>query len=713
MLKLQLYIEGESIELFEDESVSLTQTIQNVRDISKIFTDFSKTFNVPASKVNNKVFKHFYNYSIVGFDAGTKKSSEIYLNHQLFKKGKIKLEGASLKGGKAHTYRITFFGDTINIKDLLSDDKLGALDVLYDFNFTYNSTNVINYLQDGLDVTIDGVNYPDAVIMPLITNSQRLYYDSTTAESQSGNLHNASGVIQGVKYEQLKPAIRVYALIKAIEKKYNLRFSGDFFSASNPSFYNLYLWLHRKEGGILEEDSVKSQASGFSQYLYGTSGDKSRWRPYIKNNSFEFPQMSDPDDIQSYYIEVSTSASNYNIIVERDGEVHLREDGVSGNTSIGEFGSGDYPAGVYRVFVESESSADFQFHVFLNVRQDQLIGSNNKAVEFLGTASVTTEASFEIALQTPEVKVLELITGLFKMFNLTAFQDDSGQIVVKPLDTFYRQSKNTYDITPYLDKTESTVDTLMPFRRIRFTYKGTESFFSENHRELFGYTWGEEKFDGSTKVEGDTYELELPFEHHKFERLIDTNGTYTDAQWGWSVDIKKETYLGEPLLFYAVKITNGTEIGVVKTSSSKEVITNYYIPSNSVNITDSQNLNFKAEVNEYTGTVFESTLYKTYYDSYIGDTFKNNRRLSKFKAYLPLRVLLNFTLADRFIIYDRIYKINTITTDLSTGLSDLELINEVNPVVVENQDKYFADSVDKRWIRCDSTTVTVDWNGTV
>ena len=190
MLKLQLYIEGEAVELFDDESVSLTQTIQNVRDISKIFTDFSKTFNVPASKVNNKIFKHFYNYSIVGFDAGTKKSSEIYLNHQLFKKGKIKLEGASLKAGKAHTYRITFFGDTINMKDLLSDDKIGGLDILYDFNFDYNSTNVISYLQDGLDVTIDGVNYPDAVIIPLITHTDRLFYDSTSSESQSGNLYN-------------------------------------------------------------------------------------------------------------------------------------------------------------------------------------------------------------------------------------------------------------------------------------------------------------------------------------------------------------------------------------------------------------------------------------------------------------------------------------------------------------------------------------------
>ena len=45
--------------------------------------------------------------------------------------------------------------------------------------------------------------------------------------------------------------------------------------------------------------------------------------------------------------------------------------------------------------------------------------------------------------------------------------------------------------------------------------------------------------------------------------------------------------------------------------------------------------------------------------------------------------------------------------------ADLELINEVSDFVIENQDKYFADSVDKRFLTVDSTNVTVDWNGTV
>ena len=59
MQYIQLYIEWQRVELFKDESVVLTQSIQNVRDIQKVFTDYSKTFTIPATKENNKIFKHY------------------------------------------------------------------------------------------------------------------------------------------------------------------------------------------------------------------------------------------------------------------------------------------------------------------------------------------------------------------------------------------------------------------------------------------------------------------------------------------------------------------------------------------------------------------------------------------------------------------------------------------------------------------------------
>ena len=95
MQKLQLYISGTRVDLFKDESVSITQSIQNVKDIAKIFTDFTKTFTLPASKTNNILFRHYYNFDIAvnSFDARNKVSASIELNNIPFKKGTIRLQG--------------------------------------------------------------------------------------------------------------------------------------------------------------------------------------------------------------------------------------------------------------------------------------------------------------------------------------------------------------------------------------------------------------------------------------------------------------------------------------------------------------------------------------------------------------------------------------------------------------------------------------------
>ena len=94
--------------------------------------------------------------------------------------------------------------------------------------------------------------------------------------------------------------------------------------------------------------------------------------------------------------------------------------------------------------------------------------------------------------------------------------------------------------------------------------------------------------------------------------------------------------------------------------------------------TDDDNIHFNQEQNEYTPTeTFAGTLFANYYTSYITDVFKVKRRLFKVKAYLPLKILRTYTLADKFVIGNQEYRINSITTNLGTGESDLELLNIV------------------------------------
>ena len=179
--------------------------------------------------------------------------------------------------------------------------------------------------------------------------------------------------------------------------------------------------------------------------------------------------------------------------------------------------------------------------------------------------------------------------------------------------------------------------------------------------------------------------MSAPFEHMKYERLIDSfTEVVKTPQVGWFVDDNNDPYFGKSLLTYAVKVTGdtirflNTEEGAGGTFTD---ITSYYIPSNSVALnsaTSTANINYNLEVNEYTfGSDFTGTLFQTYYSDYISDVFNLKRRLIKVKAYLPIKFLVNYTLADTIRIGTSIYIINSITTDLTTGESSLELLNKL------------------------------------
>ena len=224
MQKLQLYIGGERIDLFKDEQVSFNQSIQNIKDPAKIFTEFTQTFTVPASKSNNKIFEHYYNYDITdGFDARNKVDALIELNNVSYKQGYIKLEGVDLKINKPYAYRITFFGETVSLKDLIKDDKLGKLSKLSDYDLTYNSTNIKAKLQSGTDIITPLITSGASDANEDINNYSRLYYNSLNHGTADGNLyyHTGGGTnSNGVLWSDLKYALKIRRIIEAIENQY-------------------------------------------------------------------------------------------------------------------------------------------------------------------------------------------------------------------------------------------------------------------------------------------------------------------------------------------------------------------------------------------------------------------------------------------------------------------------------------------------------------
>lgn len=676
MISLQLYIEGQEVELHDSESVVLNQSLQDVRDISKVFTDFTRTFNVPASKTNNKIFKHFYNYNIVGFDARNKQQASLYLNYKTFKTGKIKLEGVQLKNNNPINYRITFYGNTIELKDLLGDDKLANLDVLGDTELTYSGVQIKADMQSGKDVSIDADTIDDAVIYPLITHTDRLFYDSGTDTANTFNL-SVGSASKGLVATQLKPAIRVYALLKAITNKYNINFSTDFFSKTNDIFYKLYLWLHRKKGEVFDEErpeyeyrvhnfAVQSGSStlaqDFNQFHFFNRRNKTRFIS-VKVIAPSVDYKVRVYEGKNIFFEGEFNGNSEPISVSEQKQLSVPPNSILGN----------------KISVSIITAAQGTFNVDMRIKD-----IDSGILPVVGRGSITSTNyslnNIKVSLQQemPDIKIIDFLTGLFKMFNLTAFYENDT-IKILPLDDFYASSTRSFDVTEYLDKETSEVNSVMPFKNIDFKYSGTGSFLADNHNKANLLEWGTLSYENDGVSEGDSYTIELPFEHHKFERLEDVSGSYTTVQWGWSVDPKQEEYIGKPLLFYGHKVTGGTAIGVQEVSGgSVTSIDNYFIPSNQVDPTqESQSINFGSQVSEYTRTSVDASLFSTYYKTYILDTFNQRRRISKYKAYLPISVISELKLQDKIQIFNNLYKINTISTNFENGLTDLELINEV------------------------------------
>ena len=672
MQNIELYIEGQRLDLFGDESVSLTQTIKNAKDVSKVFTAFTQTFNVPASKANNIIFKHYYNFDINnGFDARVKVAGTIELNSFPFKEGKIKLEGVTLKENVAYAYKLTFFGNTVDLKDLLGEDKLNQLVSLNSLSLDYKSDEIKSRLQ--ADPTTNNI------ITPLITSgasgtTSRLYYDSAGhGNTPTGNLDFQNGHPEhGVLWTDLKFALRVSKVIEAIETQYNLTFSNDFFNSTNLPYYGLFMWLHRKKG-----DVESGSAAAFVNTIDGWAVASDVKSEMINTSTF---RINNDDNVNSLVLKLSRSLTNpYDVSVKRDGQVIFTRSSITTSfeqvvlTNFINVGS------EYTVTINYDSQVIFN-SVAWEYEYDTQGGVET---DIFATSTYVAPAAFEFTItsQIPDIKVIDFLTGIFKMFNLVAYLDDSGTVIVKTLDEFYTNGIS-YDISDYIDVKTSTVNVALPYKEIVFDYKDNKTFLAAIHTQLFSYTWAKEDFTGGENLDGGIYKVELPFGHFKFEKILDADdGSDTEIQWGYCVDDNQEAYIGAPFLFYAVNVSSGNQISFRSSLTTHDVISSYNVPSNSLALsaaTSKDNINFKNELNEYTGNSnFTDTLFEKYYKNYITSIFNSKNRLTKVTAFLPLKVLLNFTLADRFDINGRRYKINSINTNLKTGKSDIELLNEL------------------------------------
>ena len=663
------------VDLFKDESISITDSLMNLRDIKKVFTAFSQQFTLPASKTNNKLFRHYENQDVQNsFDARFRQDAIIKLNGIDYKKGKIQFKSSKLKDNKAYSYKVVFYSDTVELKELLGDALLEGL-VYENLDFEYTGTNIINKL----------VGNNSDVIVPNITHSKNMrltnegYLDHIT---QTELLHT-----------DLKPAIKLDKIIKAIEDTFpQINFTGFF--DSNP-FQRLYMWLHRNAGyptnadesgtAMLIRNRFRNQTELENTYNFNSQAGATIDRRPIQIPLFkeiEFTVFATCSTTEQYTVRIKHATT---------GQLYFSDSytSTSQTTSTFIFTTVSYGGSswseILDLYVEIESNNTLSITHTVRTKLQQRPWPGSSTIIVLWEANYTAqqtaiENTFFIGKQMPKMKVIDFLNGLFKMFNLVVRKIGDNIDVQRAAD--FMNQGNSYDITKFVDMSNSTVERIAPFNEMEFKFKSKKSFLVQYADEINGIPFAEEKYPNSTNLpfDGKPYKIELPFEKMMYERITneDTQIQKNSVQ-GAFLNKDFQPTIGAPLILYCIRRTpnftyriNGTQItSAINTPSNLGNSFSWYGNTRTT-------LNFGLEIDEFSGGIAtaDTNLFKDGYEDYVETIFSRQGRMLKVDAYLPLSILLKYDLNDKFVINNKVYRINSIKTNLLTNKSKLELYNK-------------------------------------
>lgn len=671
MRQVQIYINDQIIDLFDDENIEVSSSVQNINDIAKVFTDFSQQFTVPASPRNNEVFRYYYQNDVEdGFIAKTRQPARIEINYTPFRRGKIQLEGAELNDGQVQHYVITFYGDIVTLKDLFGDDKLRDLD--YNISFEYSYANV----RDSITSTaLEDVRFP-------LISSERVW-----------TYNDGSGIdlsAYAINYTELQPAVRVAKVIEAIENTYGVTFTGNFLEDNK--FKKLYTWWKNAEEPTYNTEALALEfnpsavtcISEFNGQNAGIFTNEVRFN-YVNLNNVTTPPnwinwFGDAFHSINIYIGNTSSSDTYYLDIIRNGVI-INSIQASGDTLFNAVNSIANVPGlndIYTFQVRAEGTpVNFDFFINYKFTAGYLFDDGGAGVPEVAeyecqfeTLGNVMSSNLNFSLSAPDMLVSEYFSGVLRMFNLTCYPTDELTFQIEPLESWYAYGEEI-DITQYTDVTKIKVDRPKLYDNIEFNWVESKAFLNEAYKEINNRQYG--TLRNYFGYDGGDFKIDLPFETLLFQKFDNV-----DLQVSYSLETQPDykPYIPAPVMLYLYD--NKTVSFYLTDGVTPEEITTYAPFGQEIfyNASD-YSINFNEEISSLTLEPVYNSLYNTYYRAYLQNLFADKTRLVTVETNLPLRLLNSIQLNDALIIRDKKYRINLMKSQLTTGKVTLELITDI------------------------------------
>ena len=706
-------------DLYEDEDLPLTLSVDDFKNVAEKVQSYSKAFNLPSTKRNNRIFNAIFEVTRsddgVIFNAYKKTKCVLKQDGFILFEGYLRLLDVTDKEGEI-SYNVNLYSEVIALADTLKDRAFRDLDFT-ELTHAYNKSEIKASWEGsyGSGVTYtnpdtSGFRNASTVKYPFVDwNNQFIL-----ADNPAGGAGPTDGNPQLPSLETaFRPFINIKYLVERIFEATPFTFSSDFFNTTN--FDDLYMdfnWGADNTPNLTDvnvfDASIDPQATqSFATTSYTNlnldiwyfptgSGTQVSFVPpnyNITTNRITSTSSNEQYDISNTYGLRNTSGSNATIecrwLKNSTTEINYTSQVLSpgqvwqwsGNISENLVNAGDTLEAQFRA---SAGSSIIQFIATSGVSFPNAIFSVNNL-----------NINNNVILQTlrGELGQWDFLKGLITMFNLVTLvdEDNPNNIIIEPYSDVFINNPDSVQLnwTDKIDVSEMKLTPLTDLNKktiFKFVEDDDDYSFNQYKNLVGGHLYGSKKFNAGNEfniLDGEEEVIAEPFAATVVKPLMDNFPEFiTPAIYAMTEDLESEGFENSPRIMYnnGIKSTGASYYIPPQNGLTSENQTNFLqfshlselptVTSNPPALTDTVDFHFgDCQLTQGAGAPTANNLYSMYWSPYYNELYNPNTRIMTLKVNLTPADINTFKFNDTVYIKNRVFRVNKINykpNDLAT-----------------------------------------------
>ena len=705
-------------DLYEEEDIPLSLSIDNFKNVAEKIQSYSKDFNLPATKRNNKIFTHIFEITKIwdsnSFNPYRKTKCILKENGIDIFSGYLRLIDIITKNGET-SYNVNLYSDTITFLNIIESKNFSHLTVMSELDHVYNKSNV----KDSWDST--GI----LLANPLGASSFAGAYNDTRTQvlkypfvDWTGNIAIATPsttnwIVGNPALESLEQAFRPFIQCKYILKNIfndaGFTYTSSFLESND--FTKLFMDFNWGEGNAPSDFESSNNIGYRYKASEGINFATSNFTPlWLNRGTANLPiqagwtnyKFTAPNSGVTYFIDYLFKlewAANTDFVMrwehkDSSGNIYplgsINETSASYNSQ----GSGNVFTGNFTRTLASGDTLEAVFKKLAGtVSQSTDTFSNSAAVVVEITNQSTTSSSLINNIR-GDLSQAKFFTGIVNMFNLVILQDktNSNNLLIEPYDKIFNITTSgtslnnrsiQHDWTNKIDIAEIKLSPLELIKQTNFKYEddNDDYTFNQYKNSKNGFKYGSYKFDaysqGFTLLEGEDEITAAPFAATLVKPLFGLFPDFIIPSIFSSNDdnSENESFDNAPRILFnnGKKITN-TSYYIPEQAGFSSENQEYFLQFS--HLTDiptdnnTKDYNFGAcQLINPVGNPPADNLFTTYWSRYYFELYDVNTRVMVLKVNLTPADLANFEFNHKIMIKNKEFRVNKIeykANDLST-----------------------------------------------